>query len=189
MPPLSCVSYDTRTRLTQCVWRCDWRCICLSVWRCKSAGFGQNVCPEIGCRGLFCRACRGFRILMPPLSSPAGMCVRNRRGPVAAQGVQAVGMCPGRACHDIRRAPDGRLPALSGSHTAGLCMPGHARTAKHGASTAVSRRYPFSFACHGIQDAHTTRAAIKTSTHPTSRHTYWPITPGFASMPDTHFGL
>lgn len=117
-----------------------------------------------------------FRILMPPLSRPTGVCVRNRRGPLAVQGVRAIRMCPGRACHDIRRAPDRRLPALSGSHTAGLRMPGHARTAKHGASTAVSRRYPFSFACHGIQDAHTTRAAIKTPTHPTSRHTYWPIT-------------
>lgn len=34
-----------------------------------------------------------FRILMPPLSSPARMCVRNRRGPVATQGMQAIRMC------------------------------------------------------------------------------------------------
>lgn len=151
------------------------------------------------------RGCPAGRVAVlnphAPLSGPAGVCVRDQHGPVAAYGVRGGSNVPRRACHGIHHAPVGMLPGRSGSRNAGLRMPRHTPYGGRGAAphpgairraayvracadrrtrpgAAASRRYLLASHAVAYRMRTQTGTMIQAPTRPTSRHASWPITPG-----------
>lgn len=174
---------------------------CVFALAAQMKGYWPTCVSGIGVRD--CPAGR-VAVLNPhaPLSGPAGVCVRDQHGPVAAYGVRGGSNVPRRACHGIHHAPVGMLPGRSGSRNAGLRMPrhtphggrgrrdpsggqyieprmpGHAQTAGHGPEPPLP--VDICSVSHAVAYRMRTQAGtmIQAPTRPTSRHASWPITPG-----------